>query len=424
MRALLAGLLLGGLASSSGRVQPTPATSPPAEPPLTGEAEDSHPAALALHAACVLGHCANASATPSAPAPPWRYDVLRVASFLTRFVGVARASAVVSGASVVAEANITLPEPPEGAPRLLPGGDVVRPVVQAAAGFQQVFGIGASVVAFSPEWLQAIAAFVDAETQQEVDEAAEDLAEEEAAEEVGTRRRLLQANLDAEAERATDDDNYVEPLEGLNATELLEWFDGVLDLPEGSSPLARATAPLSVGDLLRLKRSGFWDAFARNLPEEMQAAFAVALERAITGGSPLIEKAAEDLEDIIEQLSDVRPLLDVQIITVSRALFRTLGPKVSAGPVRLSAGVRLGPSQVSPFAFVLPAGVVATDLVREEAAAYVQSLQEQGRTTQEIKDAVLSALNIEAAVTLLLSFREQVSVNGGDIARDVFAGII
>ena len=54
------------------------------------------------------------------------------------------------------------------------------------------------------------------------------------------------------------------------------------------------------------------------------------------------------------------------------------------------------------------------------AAAYVESLQMLNLTRDEIAEKVKSAVNVRFIVTVLFVMRQQISVNGGDILRNIF----
>ena len=54
------------------------------------------------------------------------------------------------------------------------------------------------------------------------------------------------------------------------------------------------------------------------------------------------------------------------------------------------------------------------------AAAYVESLQMLNLTRDEIAEKVRRAVNVRFIVTVLFVMRQQISVNGGDILRNIF----
>jgi hypothetical protein len=59
----------------------------------------------------------------------------------------------------------------------------------------------------------------------------------------------------------------------------------------------------------------------------------------------------------------------------------------------------------------------------EVAAAYVESLRNSplNLTRGEIVEKVANAVNVRFIVSVLLVLRQQISVNGGDILRNIFS---
>ena len=61
------------------------------------------------------------------------------------------------------------------------------------------------------------------------------------------------------------------------------------------------------------------------------------------------------------------------------------------------------------------------DLIPEKAAAYVEALQAMNLTRGEIAQRLLRAVNVRFVVTVALKAIQQISVNGGDILRNIFS---
>lgn len=128
----------------------------------------------------------------------------------------------------------------------------------------------------------------------------------------------------------------------------------------------------------------------------------------------------EKLEDIVEQLSDVEPRFDFEVSVVVRPIVQNLFAGW-AGRTWDHAALRLAPQQVVPYAYSDPLSLGAVDLIPEVAAAYVKSLREMNLTRSEIAERVANAVNVRFVVTVIFVLRKQISVNGGDIVRNIFS---
>ena len=131
-------------------------------------------------------------------------------------------------------------------------------------------------------------------------------------------------------------------------------------------------------------------------------------------------KFREKLEDIIEQLSDVEPRFDFEVSVVARPIVQNLFVGW-AGRTWNHVALRIAPEQITPFVYTDPLSVGAVDLIPEVAAAYAQSLKKTTNLTRaEIAERVRSAVNVRFIVSVLFITRQQISVNGGDILRNIF----
>ena len=84
------------------------------------------------------------------------------------------------------------------------------------------------------------------------------------------------------------------------------------------------------------------------------------------------------------------------------------------------AALRLAPDEVTPFAYSDPLAVAAVDMLPEVAVAYAESLRAANATEEEIKRKLGDAVNVRFVVTVALITRQQISVGGGDILRNIF----
>ena len=227
--------------------------------------------------------------------------------------------------------------------------------------------------------------------------------------------------------------------------------------PRDSLMFEMRRAVKTPGELLALLRSGFWREFGEALPatdrEDLLNAMARVRARGMReregdedgarerrGDSTSVsnttstrasrtededdverkrENREEKLEDIVRQLSDVEPLFDFEVSVIVRPIFETLFNGVAFRNWN-HAAVRLGPQKVTPFFYTDPLALAAVDLIPEVAVAYANSLREMNITDKEIRERLASAVNVRFAVTVVFVMRQQISVNGGDILRNIF----
>ena len=141
-----------------------------------------------------------------------------------------------------------------------------------------------------------------------------------------------------------------------------------------------------------------------------------------SGGSPFTTSSArrrETLEDVLDQLRDVEPKFDLELSVIVRPIATTLFAGVAARSWN-HAALRLAPDEVTPFAYSDPLALAAVDLLPEVAVAYAESLRAANATEEEIKRKLGDAVNVRFVVTVALITRQQISVGGGDILRNIF----
>ena len=141
-----------------------------------------------------------------------------------------------------------------------------------------------------------------------------------------------------------------------------------------------------------------------------------------SGGSPFTTSSArrrETLEDVLDQLRDVEPKFDFELSVIVRPIATTLFAGVAARSWN-HAALRLAPDEVTPFAYSDPLALAAVDLLPEVAVAYAESLRAANATEEEIKRKLGDAVNVRFVVTVALITRQQISVGGGDILRNIF----
>ena len=127
----------------------------------------------------------------------------------------------------------------------------------------------------------------------------------------------------------------------------------------------------------------------------------------------------ETLEDVLDQLRDVEPKFDFELSVIVRPIATTLFAGVAARSWN-HAAIRLAPDEVTPFAYSDPLALAAVDLLPEVAVAYAESLRAANATEEEIKRKLGDAVNVRFVVTVALITRQQISVGGGDILRNIF----
>ena len=141
-----------------------------------------------------------------------------------------------------------------------------------------------------------------------------------------------------------------------------------------------------------------------------------------SGGSSFTTSSArrrETLEDVLDQLRDVEPKFDFELSVIVRPIATTLFAGVAARSWN-HAALRLAPDEVTPFAYSDPLALAAVDLLPEVAVAYAESLRAANATEEEIKRKLGDAVNVRFVVTVALITRQQISVGGGDILRNIF----
>ena len=122
---------------------------------------------------------------------------------------------------------------------------------------------------------------------------------------------------------------------------------------------------------------------------------------------------------LLDQLRDVEPKFDFELSVIVRPIATTLFAGVAARSWN-HAALRLAPDEITPFAYSDPLAVAAVDLLPEVAVAYAESLRAANATEEEIKRKLGDAVNVRFVVTVALITRQQISVGGGDILRNIF----
>ena len=410
---------------------------------------------------------ADADDDDDEPVPPaFIYDSLLTANLVLSFTSLYRQGEVLSLAGVVNERNLATPPRPPGAPILVPGANATSVVVQAAAGVVRVNGLTSTFLAFTPEYAAAQAAFTEG------DGGAATETEDETSDVVNgkRRRRLLAAEEDAlraegerdaaaagaatAAGRGENVDAAMSAHESLSAyvNEVLnrsraggaadDAFDGGDD-DEGGMLFHMKRSVKSPEELSRLAAAGFW----REFPNGFSGDALRALESSLLGGmynastanvtsqgfdgrdpddaasegeGDEEEKLRERLRSVAEQLSDVAPRFDFEVSVTARQIVNNLFAGVAARTWS-HAAIRVGPEEIEPYAYVDPLGLVATDLYPEVAAAYVRSLRDAGASEEEIGRKLRDAVSARFLISVLFVTRQQISVNGGDILRNIFS---
>ena len=333
-------------------------------------------------------------------------------------------------------------------------------MVQAAAGIVQLHGLSHSFLAFTPEWAAAQAAFAGVgEASGGVIAEEEDVAGGGGGGVLGGKRRLLrgmnherverrrrvmlemEAAEDFEnASRAADDptvddavrshptvQSYVERVldAAVDANVAATSFDGMFDEKfEMRYPVRTAAAATALID------NGFWGDFGSGLDDEAFDAMVALLSGAVAGEevrafgdsdeSSIDEKKRAKLEDLARQLRDVEPKFDFEVSVIARPIVTTLFWGAAARQWG-HAAVRIAPDEFTPYTYADPLTIAAVDLIPEKAAAYIETLRAMNLTRGEIAQRLLRAVNVRFVVTVALKAIQQISVNGGDILRNIFS---
>ena len=131
------------------------------------------------------------------------------------------------------------------------------------------------------------------------------------------------------------------------------------------------------------------------------------------------QKRNARVADILRQLRDIEPKLDFEISLIVRPIVTTLFWGYASRTWNHKA-IRLAPEEITPYTYSDPLQLVAADLYPEVANAYVESLRLKNITDADILQKLLSAVNVRFVVTVAVITRQQISIGGGDILRNVF----
>jgi len=306
----------------------------------------------------------------------------------------------------------------------------------------QVYALAATLVLVTPQWMSAqmAAAAAGAPTFPAAGADGDLL--------VGRRRRALQQEgYDGDGNDDDDDDDDDDAWRGMleelargdmEDAALGAHPEASLGAAEAEAWLARAwgaaggegehpeplVASLPLQRLEALREHGFWREFGSALGHEVLSQLLPRRGGGDGHGRGEAHALHADLaDDVLEQLQDVEPLVDAQVTVLLRPLYRTLFGGATARGVS-SYGVRAGPQLLLPYAYADPLLLSAADLVPEEAEAYLEAQAEAGVGAGEAARNALAAQTARLAASVLVTFREQVSVNGGDIARRFFVGVV
>jgi hypothetical protein len=201
-------------------------------------------------------------------------------------------------------------------------------------------------------------------------------------------------------------------------------FDGMFDDKFEMRYPVRAA-----GEAAGLLDNGFWGDFGAGLDDEAFDAMVALLSGPVAGeevrafgdsDESIDEKKRAKLEDLARQLSDVEPKFDFEVSVIARPIVTTLFWGAAARQWG-HAAVRIAPDEFTPYTYADPLTVAAVDLIPEKAAAYVEALQAMNLTRGEIAQRLLRAVNVRFVVTVALKAIQQISVNGGDILRNIFS---
>ena len=201
-------------------------------------------------------------------------------------------------------------------------------------------------------------------------------------------------------------------------------FDGMFDEKFEMRYPVRAA-----GEAAGLLDNGFWGDFGAGLDDEGFDAMVALLSGPVAGeevrafgdsDESIDEKKRAKLEDLARQLSDVEPKFDFEVSVIARPIVTTLFWGAAARQWG-HAAVRIAPDEFTPYTYADPLTVAAVDLIPEKAAAYVEALQAINLTRGEIAQRLLRAVNVRFVVTVALKAIQQISINGGDILRNIFS---
>jgi hypothetical protein len=131
------------------------------------------------------------------------------------------------------------------------------------------------------------------------------------------------------------------------------------------------------------------------------------------------QKKEAKVNDILRQLRDIEPKFDFEISVIVRPIVTTLFWGYASRTWQHLA-LRIAPQEITPYVYSDPLTLVAADLYPEVAAAYAKSLRARNVTETEIKEKLLAAVNVRFVVTVAIITRQQISIGGGDILRNVF----
>lgn len=399
----------------------------------------------------------NGSTTYTTTPPAFIYDQLLTANLVLSTTSLVRRGNVLSRAGIVNELNITDENENEkrsGSPILVPNANATRVIVQAASGIGQLQGISSAFLAFTPEWAAARAAFANVS-------AAEGANIAEQSDESGAgvlsgrkrRRALLMKNTEhgaSETSRrrllATESARNFDTLEKTHLknplTELvatatptaMQYVTSILERVKSGS-----LNETNVGDEVFVLRKGgadiksvvtsdFLTAFTSGIDDEGFDVLYDSLRNRNTEMYASNQTESNDSEeqkrnarvaDILRQLRDIEPKLDFEISLIVRPIVTTLFWGYASRTWNHKA-IRLAPEEITPYTYSDPLQLVAADLYPEVANAYVESLRLKNITDADILQKLLSAVNVRFVVTVAVITRQQISIGGGDILRNVF----
>jgi hypothetical protein len=409
----------------------------------------------------------NTNGNTTTTQPAFIYDNLLSANLVLSTASLVRRGNVLSLAGLVNEKNETSdPKPREGAPILVPGANATSVVVQAATGIVQLQGISSAFLAFTPEWAAARAAFANVDAAQGAN-----LAEQQDESTPGVlsgrkrRRTLLASTVSAhDCSEMTTQSQHVASRRVLLDTEALRDFTHVENthlrapLPAGGDLVTshpsvaeyvssilngvkdgtlnettvneifefRGVGASTRDEVKNLASEDFLKEFSRGIDDDAFETLHFtsggqkdANDTTSSESTSASQKKEAKVNDILRQLRDIEPKFDFEISVIVRPIVTTLFWGYASRTWQHLA-LRIAPQEITPYVYSDPLTLVAADLYPEVAAAYAKSLRARNVTETEIKEKLLAAVNVRFVVTVAIITRQQISIGGGDILRNVF----
>ena len=371
------------------------------------------------------------------PEPKFEYDKLFLSIVTKSFIAKSRNSKLVSTAGVLNELDVYPPQPEPPAPRLTPGGEPTLPIVQAAAGFIQTYAIATRVIVNTPAYLEGIRLRQELARRfrgEPADGPPPPIDEAEEVAQAGRRRSRRRRRRRRRLLEDADDESFI--ISKLNET----LMDVVENPPPTSTDANIQNASATLQDWLELVRESD-SSDIRDIPDFRVNRLVHDVRDLAKSGMwktllPLDMREMIDLKDdevwaeeIRKQLRNTRPSFDAQLTLTIRPVHKPLaGALDMTAPVIGATGIRFLPpglrklfdgplaagADIVPYAYYDPFAIAGVDLLPEEATLIAK---ESGFRR------VVEATQLQLACVLGVTFREQIRVNNGDIARRFFAGV-